>query len=138
MGLPRSQEARLYYRAAYQRYEDAEFLLAEGRTTGAVYLAGYGIECILKALILSRVPNQRRTALLRLFTGRRAHEFEWLKQQYTKYGRGEVPKEIARHFAMVNTWSTDIRYVAGSLKKREAEAFCAAAAAIIHWADGRL
>jgi len=53
MDIPASPEARLYYRSAFPRYEDAQILLRADRTTGAVYLAGYGIECILKALVLS-------------------------------------------------------------------------------------
>ncbi len=55
MALPRAAEARRYYRAAKQRYEDAQMLLEAGRTTGAVYLAGYAVECILKALLLANV-----------------------------------------------------------------------------------
>ena len=53
MAVPASSEARLYYRCAFQRQEDAQILLRADRTTGAVYLAGYGRECILKALVLS-------------------------------------------------------------------------------------
>lgn len=35
MGLPKVPEARLYYRAAKQRFDDAQLLLEAGRTTGA-------------------------------------------------------------------------------------------------------
>ena len=52
MAIPASIEARLYYRCAFQRHEDAQILLRADHTTGAVYLAGYGVECILKALVL--------------------------------------------------------------------------------------
>jgi len=44
MATPSSSDARLYYRCGYQRYEEAEVLLNAEYTTGAVYLAGYGIE----------------------------------------------------------------------------------------------
>ena len=50
MGLPKPIEARLYYRAAKQRFDDAQLLLGAGRTTAAIYLAGYTVECFLKAL----------------------------------------------------------------------------------------
>jgi hypothetical protein len=46
MAVPASSEARLYYRCAFQRQEDAQILLRADRTTGAVYLAGYAIGCI--------------------------------------------------------------------------------------------
>jgi len=42
---------------AKQRFDDALLLLEMGRTTAAVYLAGYSVECMLKALILSAVPQ---------------------------------------------------------------------------------
>jgi hypothetical protein len=44
MALPNVAMARRFYRAAKQRYDDAEFLLAGNRTTAAVYLAGYRVE----------------------------------------------------------------------------------------------
>lgn len=53
MPIPRSTNARLFYRAAKERLEDAELLLSLNRTTAAVYLAGYGVECMIKSLILS-------------------------------------------------------------------------------------
>ena len=48
MALPSASEARPYYRAAKQRFEDARFLLEADRTTGAIYLAGYCVECMLR------------------------------------------------------------------------------------------
>jgi HEPN domain-containing protein len=60
MGLPHSRGARLFYRAALHRYDDAALLLEAGRTTGAVYLAGYTVECMLKALVLAGVPASFR------------------------------------------------------------------------------
>jgi len=49
MGLPRAPEAQRYDRAAQHCLEDAQLLLTWGRTTGAVYLAGYTVECVLKS-----------------------------------------------------------------------------------------
>jgi hypothetical protein len=109
MTLPRSHLARVFYRAAYQRFGDAEFLMNEGRTTGAVYLAGYGVECMLKALILESLATEAQKAMVASFRGRRAHDFEWLKERYTA-GGGGVPAAVARHLARVNTWSIDMRY----------------------------
>jgi HEPN domain-containing protein len=44
-------DARLFRRCALQRFRESEVLFEAGYTTGAVYLAGYGVECILKALV---------------------------------------------------------------------------------------
>ena len=47
MALPKTIEARLFYQAAIQRFDDAQFLLDKGgRTTAAVYLAGYSEESV--------------------------------------------------------------------------------------------
>ena len=60
MTTPSAPDARLFFRFALQRHDDAQVLLRYDHTTGAVYLAGYGVECILKALILSGVPRKER------------------------------------------------------------------------------
>ena len=129
---------RLFYRVAHSRFDDAEFLLAAGRTTGAVYLSGYGVECILKALLLSAVPAGERLDVVASFRGVRAHDYDWLKEQYRRYWHVGFPAELAPDFARVNTWSTDLRYQVRSLKQREAQDFMASAARIIRWAEGRL
>jgi hypothetical protein len=42
---------------AEDRIEDARILLAAGRWSGAYYLAGYALECGLKACIMARVEK---------------------------------------------------------------------------------
>lgn len=138
MAVPDSIEARLYYRCAFQRYEDAQILLRADHTTGAVYLAGYSIECILKALVLSDLAPAARTAMLHSFRGARAHEFEWLRTQYLEQGGSRFPKDITEAFTLVNHWSTDMRYLPRTLRAEEAVGFLSAAERIIRWVDGRL
>ena len=61
MALPKDPDARLYYRSAFQWLDDAEFVLKTGkRTRAAVYLGGYTVECLLKALVLSAVSRKKR------------------------------------------------------------------------------
>jgi len=114
--MPGAREARDYYRCAKQRYEEAEVLSRAGKTTGAVYLAGYGVECMLKALVLNAVPAALRAAVLRSFRGGKAHDFEWLRTLYLDYGGARFPREITRPFALVSAWSTDLRYSPRSLR----------------------
>src|SRR4051812_11082661 len=123
MAIPRSTKARLFYRCALQRYEEAKILLEAGKPTGAVYLAGYGIECMLKALVLSIVPQGQEDDVLRTFRGNRAHEYEWLRAVYRIRSGAAFPGEINQCFARVDTWSTDLRYEPGNLRDREAESF---------------
>ncbi len=133
-----SKEVRLFYRCAAERFEDAEILLRAGRTTGAVYLAGYSVECILKALILSVVPPGSVAAELHSFRGQRAHEYNWLRDRYRISGRASFPRDVNQRFTLVNNWLTDLRYVPRILRESEAESFLKAAEAIILWARGRL
>ena len=127
----------MFYRAAINRMDDAVFLLS-GRTTAAVYLAGYGVECMLKALILSVLPEAQRIVMLASFHGRRAHDFDWLRQQYAERWKGSMPAELARHFTRVNTWSTNIRYETRTMRKQDAELFVESAARSMEWAEGRM
>ena len=138
MALPQPPEARRYYRAAKQRYDDAELLLDAGRTTGAVYLAGYTVECILKALILASVASGVRRSLLGELRGGRAHDIERLGVLYRRYVRISTPRSITRHLARVASWSTDLRYATGTLKRRDADEFIESVIAVTVWADARM
>jgi hypothetical protein len=112
--------------------------MSAGYTTGAVYLAGYGVECMLKALVLAAVPARARRDTMKSFRGNRAHDYEWLRSLYLTNGGARLPREITRHFALVNTWSTDLRYTPRTVREREAKRFLASASAILQWTDGRL
>ena len=138
MAIPASSEAKKFYRCAFERYDDAQILLRAAHTTGAVYLAGYGIECILKALILSVLAPAPRAEMLESFRGTKAHDYEWLRTRYFENGGPRFPREIIQAFALVNGWSTEMRYLPGFIKASEAEGFLAAAHNIIDWVDGRL
>jgi len=131
---PRSREAARYYRVAKQRFEDATFLLGVNRTTAAVYLAGYSVECMLKALVLSAAPSSQESEVLRSFRGTRAHNYDWLRDEY-RNRRGQLPRHVARHLTHVNTWSTDMRYEPGTMKPAAAKSFLDSATEIIRWAD---
>lgn len=138
MAVPRSSDARLYYRCAFQRLEEAELLRHHKYHTAAVYLAGYGVECLLKALILSSIPARAQPGVLRTFRGGQAHDFEWLRTRYATNGGAVFPSETNRQFSLVNIWTTNLRYMPRMLNAGEAEDFMNAAAGIIRWADGRM
>lgn len=138
MALPHAPEARQYYQAARQRLDDAQFLLAGERTTGAIYLAGYSVECMLKALILSLAARTKRRAVLETFRGSKAHDYNWLRTKYLKSGGQQFPADIAKSFTFVNTWTVEIRYRSGTAKRADAEVFLKNVELIMYWADGRM
>lgn len=128
----------MFFQAAYQRLEDASILFRYGRNTGAMYLAGYAVECMLKALLLDRAPTKRRTELNKDLRGSRAHDFGWLKEQYLAIGGDSFPKDVNRDFVLVNSWRTDLRYFSGSQRKAVTQSFLRSAESIVKWANERL
>jgi hypothetical protein len=101
-------------------------------------MAGYGIECILKALILSSLPRAATMVMLNSFRGGKAHDYEWLRTQYLQSGGAKFSREITEAFALASDWSTDMRYLPRTMNFDQAEEFLDAAETIIQWADGRL
>jgi hypothetical protein len=59
MGMPNDINARRYYRAAFQRFDDGALLLSVDRPRAAIYLTGYSVECILKSLLVMSSPAGR-------------------------------------------------------------------------------
>ncbi len=138
MSIPKSNHARLYYRCALKRFEEARILRKADQTTGAVYLAGYGIECMLKALILNVLPDARQGEMLREFRGGQAHDYHWLRKKHLQNGGTQIPNDLKHGFTLVYAWSTELRYVPKTIKDTEADAFLRIAQDFFHWADGRL
>lgn len=138
MPLPTSRNARLFYRAAKERLEDAELLFSLKRTTAAVYLAGYSVECMIKALILSAVPDSREAQILAMFRGRLAHDFRWLIGLYQRYTGVGIPQHLTDDFEEVTDWSTDMRYSPATIHTNQAKDFLDSTTQIMKWADGRL
>lgn len=138
MALPQRTEARRYYRAAKQRFEDAQLLLNAERTTGAVYLAGYTVECYLKALILAGVAPKRGKRILEMFRGRLGHDIAWLIELYRNHVSEALPLQVTRHLSRLASWTTDLRYETGALKKHDAKEFLESVWAVTVWVEGRM
>jgi HEPN domain len=96
-----------------ERLRDARLLLANRRFVGAYYLAGYAIECAVKACIAKQTqrhdfPNKRTT------TDSYTHDLEKLivvarlKQQLAD--DTSIDKEFERNWSVVNDWTAEHRY----------------------------
>lgn len=138
MAIPRSSAARVYYRAAWQRAEEATALLDMEYTTAAVYLGGYGIECTLKALIVCSVPPRQRDDVVRGFRGAQGHDLDWLRRRYLLLQPAPIPSLISKELALANTWTTDLRYEPRTIRRHDAELFHEAVQAIMQWANERI
>jgi hypothetical protein len=141
MGRPQSFNALRFYLTAFQRFEDAEVLLRSkpSRTTGAVYLAGYSVECILKSLVLSVTPRGQMADVEEVITrGAAGHDLEALRERYTAHVQANISGGLTRDFIRWNSWGPRIRYQSGIMNESDAEAFLDSARRILQWADTRL
>lgn len=137
MGMPADINARRYYRVAYQRFEDGVTLLRISRPRAAIYLTGYAVECVLKALLLASTPSSERAEVLATFRGAIAHNISWLRERLIERV-GRLPTAESRHLSLVGSWSTDLRYEPGPGDIDDATAFLHATESILTWANGRM
>jgi HEPN domain-containing protein len=137
MAVPHDIDARRYYRVAYQRLDDGAALLEISRPRAAIYLTGYAVECILKALLLTSTPANQRSDVRAMFRSAIAHNIEWLRDQLVQR-IGRLPVGENRQVALVSSWSTDLRYEPGPGDPEDAEAFLDAARLIVAWANARM
>ena len=137
----REKEIRLFRRAADQRWAAAEFLFTHRFFVDAVYLAGYVVECSLKASVLKHTPQRGFAAILAQLTevGAKGHNIEYLKSLLKDRLRrgGRKDREafglLTEPFQRVASWSTSLRYYVGALKHDTAKLFMDAVQEIREW-----
>jgi HEPN domain-containing protein len=137
---PRGQgmiSSRDFQRAAMQRYTTAEFLFRNGYNLDAMYLAGYAVECTLKALILEVTPDSERAETYgKICAGSKMHYPENLSGYLKDLGR-PVPLELVKRFRR-SQWSVSLRYESGRRDTGETRGFLKTARAAYDWVEGEL
>jgi len=129
--------SRDFQRAALQRLTTADFLLANDYTLDAMYLAGYTIECTLKALILEVTPEaDRPDTLKKISSGKKMHDTEVLAGILKDKGR-PIPLDLVRRLRR-SGWSTALRYETGRKDTGETRGFLKTAKATADWVEGQL
>jgi HEPN domain-containing protein len=127
--------SRDFLRAATQRLTTAHFLSTHRYNIDASYLAGYAIECALKALILdSTAPSDREAMLKTITSGKRMHNYEVLGDILKRLGR-PIPLVLAIRFRRWH-WSTDLRYEYGRGNTSETKGFLRTAGLAYDWVKG--
>ncbi len=118
--------------AALKRLMDARVLMAEERWLGAMYLAGYAVECRLKAKLMEILNvwnlDELESQLARRFRQRlslRTHELEILMTFLDRLVgiRSRMRKEILRDYTLCSRWQTQFRYSPLDATKYECESF---------------
>ncbi len=125
-----------FCRVADRRLEEAAVLRELGYNSGAVYLAGYSVECMLKALALAQIPQSEHDEAIQDFRSGSGHDFESLRGRYLN--RLHFPVEVSRAFSSARTWSTDLRYDDRSLRNGPTDKFLNDVQSIVQWCKGRL
>jgi hypothetical protein len=120
----------VYKKAGEARFAEAESL-REQHPSGAIYLAGYLVECYLKWALCQRngvqhlqsLPDTRLSAVL---TSGKGHSLERLCT-ITKYDSHFLQDDVVRRaFQVASVWSPNVRYIESCGGRREAVQFLAA------------
>ena len=128
--------------ASQQRLADAQELFAASRWRGAMYLAGYAIECLLKAKLMQiydcRTLREleaelKRRSLLPAHQTVFTHQLETLLSLAPGCHRLTQNHELARAFRNVNQWAPYWRYDPRQVNPAEATRFMSHVDKVMHW-----
>lgn len=113
---PGGTRGSVFREAARNRRDDAAVLFHARRYAGAIYLAGYSVECLLKWAVTVR------RNVLRLPADLETHNLDKL---LAESGLVEMLKSNHLLFAMyselAHEWGTDLRYLANLVERNDAE-----------------
>lgn len=126
------QNSRDFLKIAEQRYNAAEVLFHADFTIDAQYVAGYVVECSLKALILETTPESDRNEKLRRITsGATMHQPETLLQELRAVGVRLSP-DLAKRMRRFD-WTVDLRYETGRRSRGETQGLLKTSIAVRNW-----
>ena len=129
--------SRDFQHAAKQRLTTAEFLLQYRYNLDAMYLAGYTVECTLKALILEVTPAQDQAdTLKKISSGKKMHDAEILGGILKDLGH-PIPLELVKRIRR-SGWTTALRYETGRTDTGETRGFLKTAKMALDWVEGQL
>ncbi len=131
-------------KASVHRLEDARALLQAGRWRGAMYMAGYAVECLLKSKLMQRYgcrtlreledELQRRGVLAEqatVFT----HHLELLLRFTQRLDHLRQQRILWPQFVLVNRWIPAWRYMADAGNRQDATDFLEAVLQIMRWLE---
>jgi HEPN domain-containing protein len=130
--------SRAFLQVALQRMAAAEQIMVKlGLSVEGQYIAGYAVECSLKALILEKTAEpDRQVALDRLTHGATNHRAEVLLDRLMEQGVALTPS-LAKRMRRFD-WTTDLRYEAGRKDTGETNGLLRTARAIYEWVEGQI
>ena len=126
-----------YRRAATQRLQVAKFLLKHSsHYLDVIYLAGYAVECSLKALILERTPKSKWSAVgEEISSGAKGHNLDFLKSSLN-LRHCAIPHDTTESLDVIKCeWNTSLRYVGAVVPIQEAKSFIEHVISVYDWAE---
>jgi HEPN domain-containing protein len=114
--MPTSYPNRAEFQAlAVERLEDAKSLIAAGRYAGAYYLAGYAVECALKACISKQtIAGDFPPPWQRVRDGYYTHDIRALLRtsglESAQVQAAAADAAFARNWLLVVEWGEEVRY----------------------------
>jgi hypothetical protein len=129
-------------KASIHRWDDANALFRGRRWRGAMYIAGYAMECLLKALLMKRFDVDNLDDLERVLKQRgklRAdatiydHRIELYVQAADQMGRLRNDQSAFRDFVKANAWLPSWRYDPDLSNSGDARDFLNAVDSMLDW-----
>ncbi len=131
-------------KAGKHRMDDARALLNAVRWRGAMYMAGYSVECLLKTKLMRMFDCRhlreleeelQRRGVLAGQTTVFTHQLEVLLRMTNAIDRLRQNAENWRSFNMVNRWVPAWRYTADMSNPDDAKDFLEAVDKVSHWIE---
>ncbi len=126
----RRTKQTVYEEASRRMLSDARFLLQHGRWHSAVYLAGYAVECRLKAAVCQflnekTLPPEFQT-----------HNLWTLLVSAGLEETLEPNQQMRTYFDYIESiWDVEIRYAGKTYRRNEAEKFLDVVGRFVKWID---
>ena len=130
-----------------QRLADAKTLLNASRWRGAMYMAGYAVECLLKTKLMQIYDCNNLGELEDLLRQRSilpahrtvfTHQLEDLLRLTPGYNRLSQDRNFWHMFQVINLWSPQWRYATKQTTYQEATRFLTFLENVMHWIDTNL
>jgi HEPN domain-containing protein len=134
-------------KASIHRLDDAKVLLANGRWRGAMYLAGYSVECLLKAKLmrnhgcrnLDELDNELRDrGVLPAGGSSITHDLSLLLLMTRAGDRLRENLTLWRQFNRVNKWIPAWRYTADLSNREDAQFYLDAVQEVRRWIEANV
>ena len=134
-------------KAGKHRMDDARALLNAVRWRGAMYMAGYSVECLLKTKLMRIFNCRNLRELEEELQGKRilaaqatvfTHQLELLLRLTNAIDRLRQNEEHWRLFNMVNRWVPAWRYTADQANADDAKDFLEAVEKVSRWIENNI